>query len=222
MKANKKNSTFSMAFSLSLTSILLFCSLFHKPSLKGIIKQGRLKPLPFLTMARMQAKIFLYFCNSLLSPFYLTYPVLFSVFHALYSKSIGKQLNSLLLALLTKSSGVFSTYTPEIISLVTIILKNRKYKNISTKSIVKNYQFYITQNHRGKNVRQAVLTWTLPLFIYIYIYNHRKWNQQLEFKSWLKLLAFCFALRPLRKACTHLFQTSFSSAMSKLLRRLNS
>ena len=49
---------------LSVTHTLLF-SHFHAPSLKGMIKRGRLKPSSFLTMTTMQAKIFLLFYDYL-------------------------------------------------------------------------------------------------------------------------------------------------------------
>ena len=74
----------------SLTIVL--CHSFRAPSLKGIIKQGRLKPLLSLTMARMQAKIFLLFFNCLS----FLHPILCSVSHAPKSKA-RRKLNSLLL-----------------------------------------------------------------------------------------------------------------------------
>ena len=139
----QKNFCFWVAFSPWLP-FYYSVSLFHAPGLKGIIKRGRLKP--FLTMTSTKAKIFLLFCNCLS----FTYPELCSDFHAPNSKAKGKSLNSFL----AKLTGVFSGYTPKIMSLVKIIQRNEEMRNIkkkkkSIKRIKKiiNNQLYVSQNY---------------------------------------------------------------------------
>ena len=91
-------------------SFCYFVSLFHAPSLKGIIKQVRLKTWPFFfTIVRIQVKIFLLFCNC---PSF-THLVLSSVLYIPYTKVIEKLLNSFLLLapFLAKPTGIFSPVT---------------------------------------------------------------------------------------------------------------
>ena len=82
MESKQKNFWFFFLFSLCDPSILSFFH-FHSPNLKGIIKQGRRKSQPFLTMTIMETKLFMLFFYHL--PF--TYPILCSVFHAPYSNN---------------------------------------------------------------------------------------------------------------------------------------
>ena len=146
---NKTKAFSNHGFNASKNIFLLFCdylsftpsllcpvSFFLVPGLMGIIKHGRLKPQPFLTMVITQTKIFLLFYNC----FSFIHSVLCFVFHAPYTNAIGKLLNSLLLlaSFFVKPTDIFSIYSPEVILLVTVILRNEKYKkNTCTKGIVK-------------------------------------------------------------------------------------
>ena len=93
--------------------LTIMSSLFHVPSLKRIIKQRRLQLRPFLAMVRTQnifaflppSLMFFFSCSRLKGNRETTKLLLFASFH-------------------TKPTGVFPTYTPLIISLVTIILRN--------------------------------------------------------------------------------------------------